>query len=167
MSQASPWDGIKHWTAGCHGTAGFLRAVLRTTNIPVAHKHRGGHALPYFSADGLYLSHGDDPYHHYTRTDPPYSMSELLIDQSKFDSWFGSAVPDGTKRRNVGGRVAELAIQYLPKGLLGDYCADQAARRSHADGWVAGNLTCYTVAQLQKQHLWARMDSKIKSLGGC
>lgn len=23
ISQTSPWDGIKHWTAGCHGTAGF------------------------------------------------------------------------------------------------------------------------------------------------
>lgn len=167
MSQASPWDGIKHWTAGCHGTAGFLRAILRTLNIPVVHKHQCGHALPYFSADGLYLSHGDDPYHRYTRTDPPYSMSELLIDESKFDSWFGSAVSDEDRCRNVGGGVAELTIQYLPTALLGDYCADQAAGRSHADGWVAGNLTRYTVAQLEKHHLWTRMDAKIKSLGGC
>ena len=136
MSQASPWDGIKHWTAGCRGYPGFLRAVLRTLNIPIVHKHQCGHALPYFSADGLYLSHGDDPYHRYTRTDPPYSMFELLIDQSKFDSWFGSAVSDEDRCRNVGGGLAELTIQYLPTALLGDYCADQAAGRcTRMVGW--------------------------------
>ncbi len=76
-------------------------------------------------------------------------------------------ISDDTKCRNVEGRVAELSVQYLPAGLLGDYCADQAAGRSQADGWAAGNLRLYTVAQLEKQHLWTRMDSKIRSLGGC
>ena len=169
MSQASPWDGVKHWTAGCHGTAGFLRAVLRTVNIPVVHEHQGGHALPYFSADGLHLSHGDDPYHYYTRADPPYSMSELLLDQSKFDSWFGSGVSDDDRKKHVGKRVMELAIQYLPPPMLRDYCNDQAAGKSHADGEVYAYFQWYgyTFAQLEKQHLWSKMDAKIASLGGC
>jgi hypothetical protein len=114
MDQANPSFGVRHWTAGCHGTAGFLRAILRTVNIPVVHEHQCKHALPYFSADGLHLSHGDDPYHQYTFADPPYSMSELLINQLDFDSLFGSAVSDGAKCNHVGKRVLELAIQYLP-----------------------------------------------------
>ena len=35
-------DPPRHWTAGCHGTVGFLRAVLRTVNIPVARIYRAG-----------------------------------------------------------------------------------------------------------------------------
>lgn len=27
-----PVLGVRHWTAGCRGTSGFLRLVLRTTN---------------------------------------------------------------------------------------------------------------------------------------
>lgn len=169
MDQAHPWDGVRHWTAGCHGTAGFLRAILRTVNIPVVHEHQGGHALPHFSADGLYLSHGDDPYTSYTRTDPAYSMSELLIEQSKFDEWFGSDVPDDARKKHVGKRVMELAIQYLPTRMLHDYCTDQAAGKSHADGDVYAGFQWYgyTLAELEKQHLWSRMDAKIASMGGC
>jgi len=168
MSQASPWDGIKHWTAGCHGTAGFLRAVLRTLNIPVVHKHQCKHALAYFSADGLYLSHADDPYHYYTHANPPYSMFELLIDESKFDSWFGSEVSDEAKCKHVGKRVLELAIQYLPPPMLREYCNDQASHKSHADGTVAASMSSsYTVAELEKHQLWSKMDARIASLGGC
>jgi hypothetical protein len=164
---ANPSYGIRHWTAGCHGTAGFLRAILRTVNIPVVHDHQCSHALPYFSADGLHLSHGDEPYNGYTFADPPYSMSELLIDQTKFDSWFGSGVSEDAKCKNIDGRVTELAIQYLPTQMLRDYCNDQAAGKSHADGMVAKNMSRYTVAELEAHHLWSRMDAKIASMGGC
>ena len=167
--QANPSYGLRHWTAGCHGTAGFLREILRTVNIPVVHEHQGGHALPHFSADGLHLSHGDDPYHQYTHADPPYPMSELLLNQLDFDSWFGSGVPDGAKSNHVGQRVLDLALQYLPPPLLRDYCNDQAAGKSHADGAVAVEMwPYYTVAELEWQyHLWSRMDAKIASTGGC
>ena len=168
MDRANPEYGVRHWTAGCHGTAGFLRAILRTVNIPVVHKHQCKHALPYFSADGLHLSHGDDPYHQYTHANPPYSMSELLLNESQYDSWFGSGVSDEVKCDHVGKRVLELAIQHLPPAMLHDYCEDQAARKSHAEGSVATELaTAYTVAELEKHRLWSRMDAKIASLGGC
>jgi hypothetical protein len=165
--QAYAYFGVRHWTAGCHGTAGFLRAILRTVNIPVVHDHQCGHALPYFSADGLHLSHGDDPYDGYTFADPPYSMSELLLDQTKFDSWFGSGVSEDAKCKHIGKRVQELAIQYVPTEMLRDYCNDQALGKSHADGAVAANMPAYTVAQLEAHHLWSRMDAKIASMGGC
>ena len=170
MDHANPAYGVRRWTAGCHGTAGFLRAILRTVNIPVVHEHQGGHALPHFSVDGLHLSHGDDPYTQYTFAEPAYSMSELLIDQSKFDEWFGTDVPDDARKKHVGKRVMELAIQYLPTPMLHDYCNDQAAGKSHADGdvYAAFEWYGYTLAELEWQHhLWSRMDAKITSMGGC
>jgi hypothetical protein len=53
--------------------------------------------------------------------------------------------------------------------MLRDYCNDQAAGKSHADGDVAANMSpFYTVAELEWQHhLWSRMDAKIASMGGC
>jgi hypothetical protein len=165
--QATKEYGIQHWTAGCHGTAGFLRAILRTVNIPVVHDHQCGHALPYFSADHLHLSHGDDPYDTYTFADPAFPMAELLIDQSQYDSWFGSGVSEDTRCNNISRREQELAIVYLPLAMLHDYCDDQAAGKSHAHGVVAGNLHSFTVAELEAFDLWTRMDLKIASYGGC
>ena len=163
----NPSFGVRHWTAGCHGTAGFLRAVLRTVNIPVVHDHQAGHALPNFSADHLHLSHGDDPYNALAITDPQYSMSELLIDEAKYDAWFGSGVSAADKLKNVGKRTQELAIQYLPNYILRAYCNDKAAGRTHASGSVKEAFPSYTVAQLEADHLWSNMDAKITSLGGC
>jgi hypothetical protein len=165
--QANKEFGISHWTAGCTGTTGFLRAVLRTVNIPVVHDDQCGHALPYFSTDGLHLSHGDDPYDSYTFADPPFPMAELLIDQTQYDSWFGSGVSEDTRCNNIGRRVKELAIVYLPLAMLHDCCDDQAAGKSHAHGVVAGNLHPFTVAELEAFNFWTRMDLKIASYGGC
>jgi hypothetical protein len=94
-------------------------------------------------------------------------MSELLLDQAKFDSWFGSGVSEEAKCKHIGKRTQELAIQYLPTRMLRQYCDDQAAGKSHADGVVAGSMPAYTVAQLEAHHLWSKMDAKIASLGGC
>lgn len=165
--QANKDYGVRHWTAGCHGTTGFLRAILRTINVPVVHDHQCGHALPYFSADGVHLSHGDDPYSSYTFADPAFPMAELLIDQTQYDSWFGSGVSEDTRCNNIDRRVEELAIVYLPLPMLHDYCNDQAAGKSHAHGVVADNLSTFTVAELDAFDLWTRMDLKIASYGGC
>jgi hypothetical protein len=165
--EANPSLGVRHWTAGCHGTAGFLRAVLRTVNIPVKHDHQEGHALPHFSADHFHVSHGDDPYNALTFTDPQYSMSELLIDQAKYDAWFGSGVSDAHKLKNIGRRTQELAMTYLPNTILRAYCNDKAAGKTHANGTVKDHFPAYTVAQLEAQQLWANMDARIASIGGC
>ena len=98
------------------------------------------------------------------------SKFELLLDQSKFDSWFGSGVSADARKKHVGKRVMELAIQYLPTRMLHDYCTDQAAGKSHADGDVYAGFQWYgyTLTELECQHrLWSRMDAKIASMGGC
>ncbi|MFQ5882343.1 MAG: hypothetical protein ACE5I9_07710 [Candidatus Methylomirabilales bacterium] len=101
----SPY-GTRHWTAGCWGTSGFLRLVLRTINLPATFVTNCGHAQPYFPTLGRYLSHGDDPYNRNTR-DAGAAGTDLLLDQATFDAWFGPAVPD--RCDNIGRRPRELA----------------------------------------------------------
>ncbi|OFW40972.1 MAG: hypothetical protein A3F70_07905 [Acidobacteria bacterium RIFCSPLOWO2_12_FULL_67_14] len=77
-----------HWTAGCHGTTGFLRNVLRAVNIPVQIVRVCGHSLAYFMTEGRYLDHGDNPYNlDFKATGLP--ASALLIDEATYAQWFG------------------------------------------------------------------------------
>jgi len=84
--------GNKHWTAGCHGTAGFIKSVLKSVNIPVEPMYVCGHAQLYFPSIGMYLDHGDNPYNNNVKTSP-LDISNILIDQSTHTAWF-SATPD-------------------------------------------------------------------------
>jgi hypothetical protein len=164
---SNPAGPLQHRTGGCWGTTGFLRILLRTLNIPTKLETRGGHALPHFflGAD-YYLSHGDDPYNALFRTAPDAPASKLLIDQAKFTAWFGPAVPDPL--HNVGRQTMELAVEYLPAYLLRRYCNDQTNGKTHANGEVFDTLkTIFTVAQLEAQTLWTRMDTRIAAIGGC
>jgi hypothetical protein len=51
--------------------------------------------------------------------------------------------------------------------MLRDYCNDQAAGKSHAEGTVAANLSAFTITELDAFDLWSRMDMQIASYGGC
>ena len=155
---------VQHLTGGCWGAAGFLLSVLRNLNIPfkvVECNHGQGH----FVTEGRYLDHGDSLYHPLNRDDPSsYPQAELLIDEATYAAWF----PSTADCSNVGRRIIELAKQYLPLYLLRLYCNDQAAGKTHANGEVAALLSSvYTVAELEADNLWGRMDAKIALLGGC
>lgn len=163
-----PAWGIQHITGGCWGTTGFLRAILRTVNIPVELVTHCNHAQPHFIQDGFYLSHGDDAYNALTTSIPPMSISEILIGQSQFDAWFGPAVSAASQCANVGRRTIDLSLIYLPTYLLKAYCQDIANGKTHSNGAVYDLFkNLYTVAQLEAMNLWAKMDNKIASLGGC
>ena len=160
--------GKRHWTAGCWGTTGFLRAMLRTVNIPVMLVTHCGHAQPNFIEDGLYLSHGDDPYNALTTSSPAMAISEILINQSEFDAWFGTSVPTTNQCQNIGRRPTDLALEYLPNYLLKAHCDDIANGKSHSDGKVFDLFKrYYAVTELEGKQFWERMDSKIAALGGC
>jgi hypothetical protein len=168
IQTSRPQLGTMHRTAGCWGTTGFLRALMRAINIPVKLVTNAGHAQPWFMADGRYLSHGDDPYNQLTRATPPIPAGDIPIDQAKFDAWFGSSVSAADKLNNVGRRTRELSVTYLPNLLLHKYCSDIAAGKTHAAGEVFAILSVnYTVAELEAQTLWTRMDAKIAGFGGC
>jgi hypothetical protein len=66
------------------------------------------------------------------------------------------------------GEPKELALRNLSNSLLHYYSEDQTAGRGHIDGEVFKQffVGIYSVAQLEAQNLWARMDAKLAALGG-
>ena len=168
VQTSHPTWGSAHRTAGCWGTTGLLRALLRAVNVPAKLVTNAGHAQPWFMADGAYLSHGDDPYNRLTVAVPPVPPAEILTSAAKFDSWFGAGVSAADRANNVGRRTVELALAYLPNYLLHAYCADKASGAAHGSGQVFAIFSpVYTVAELEAQSLWTRMDTKIAGFGGC
>lgn len=90
-------DQFQHWTAGCHGTAGFFRNVLRAVNIPVYIPMICNHAQIYFPTEGKYIDHGDNPYNlTFKGLDLP--GESLLINEEMHKEWFG----EGDDNRQVG-----------------------------------------------------------------
>jgi hypothetical protein len=161
---------FNHWTAGCWGTTGFLRALLRTVNIPVKLVVPSTHAHPWFMTEERYLSHGDDPYDLYYR-ESGANGQDLLIEQATWDAWFGAALTDAQRLNNVGRQPSELLIKYLPNFLLRAHCDDLANGATEGSDWDSmwqmyfGRF--YTRAELHAMGLWARMDAKIAAMGGC
>lgn len=161
---AAAFIGVKnHYTAGCKGTLGFLRTILRTVNIPVARYDTPeiGHAMPSFPTLALYLSHGDDLYAGFSgfaEGEPaPYPSAELLVDKATMDGWF---VPAGGQK-NLGRRCRDLARKYLIPALLKEYCDGGKAKVA------AGFDSDYTLAELETMGLFKEIEDKIASLGGC
>jgi hypothetical protein len=104
---ASPAFG--HWTAGCHGTTGFLRNVLRAANIPVQILRVCGHGQVRFLTEGTYLDHGDNPYNLGFKA-AMLPASDLLLDDATYTAWFGATLDNHeTNCANIGRRAAELA----------------------------------------------------------
>jgi hypothetical protein len=170
------WDGpdnFGHWTAGCHGTTGFLRAVLRTVNIPVEYTREAEHALPHFVHQKLWLDHGDDPYTTFTMgwptpADLPYWIGLLLMSDAEHTELFGPHVSEAKKAKHIERHLLDVVIEYLPTVLLAYYIRDKANGRTHENGYLATEVFVkdYTVHHLEEIHLWHRMDEKIASLGG-
>ena len=88
----NPQFGSQHWTAGCHGSVGFLHAALAALNIPVQPIWVCGHELAYFMTEDLYLDHGDDPYNALVRGSARPSL-DLLLDGA---TWHQRFVPNDT-----------------------------------------------------------------------
>jgi hypothetical protein len=166
-------DRRRHFTAGCWGTTGFLISLLRTVNIPVQElttdrRSELSHSAPYFMTEGLCLNHGDDPYSAYCRVQPSFGIDQILIGKAQFDAWFPPGKnPVAGSRSNVGRRVTDLAIKYLPINLLNDYAQDVAAWQKHENGKVFDGLKSrYTMAELDAAKLWQRLDARLGELGG-
>lgn len=96
-------------SAGCFGAAGFLRALLRAANIPVAMVSSCSHFQVHFPAEGLYLSHGDDPYNGDFRQ-KRCSAESLLLDASVFQAWFRRG-PEAARCANIGRGARDAACR--------------------------------------------------------
>jgi hypothetical protein len=167
VSSANPEMGTRHWTEGCKGTTGFLQCVLKVANIPVRVAQPDGHIAPWFMADNLYLSHGDDPYDQNSRATPPFPASELMITPAAYDAWFGAAVPVGDRWLHVSQQPAQLAVQHLPDALLHEHWIDVRNNLAPA----ASNAYAFFLQRFYPDitalgDLWTRMDDKLRAMGG-
>jgi hypothetical protein len=167
---------LRHWTAGCFGTTGFLQSVARTMNIAIEPRWLPplGHSTPYVIALDAWMSHADELYNDFGNfseqtvgTALSFPRQLLFIDTATHDAWFGAGLTDDQKNANVGRRLLEVAAAYVPLGLLYDYVRDQENGKSHANGDVADAFSrVYSLAQLDAMNLWQKMDGKIVVLGG-
>ena len=166
----------RHFTQGCSGTTSFLRSVARTMNIAVEVHYLPpiGHCAPFVPALNVWLGHGDDPYSAFsTRSaqvvgpDLSYASTKLLIDDATHKAWWNPALSDAQILNNHNRRTTELAVSELPYGLLSAYNLDLFKNNSHANGYVADNLSpCFALADLDAMNLWQQMDAKIAAIGG-
>ena len=165
--------GFQHFTAGCWGTTGFLRAILRTINIPVVLEEKCNHALPHFvysASHEFYLSHGDDPYNKlYKTSTPKFTPLDLIIDHYKYDKWFNKELPPETICNNVGRHALELAVEYIPSTILEIYCKDEAEGKKPEEGRLYNEIfrNHLSIKEMYAFGFWGRLRYKVGKLGGC
>jgi hypothetical protein len=102
----NPTLGQADYTMGCHGSVGFLNAMLRVLNIPVLPVWVCGHELAYFPTEGLYLDHGDDPYNLNVRSSTQ-PISLVLIDEATYAARFD---PDPTINVSAGNGCNSIGL---------------------------------------------------------
>jgi len=154
-------DRVMHRTAGCHGTSGFLRSVLRAVNIPATQVFAGGHSLPHFPADGLYMTHGDDPYNSRSRRET-FPGEDILIDHATFTAWFRGDLDAAGVKANVGRGVTRALVRHAGRYLQNLHRADLEAGLGRAESSVFAALRkWYTLEELEAQRLWERLDEKV------
>lgn len=156
---AMQWaPGLRHWTQGCYGTTAFLTRVFKATNIPVDFAKAGYHLTPYFVAEKLYLSHGDDPYDSLSRN-LAFPIRDLLIDQATYTAWF-PANDVTAADKNVSRRVVELNMLKPTVDLAQTHALDLAMGRTRATGNVFAIMgRFYTMAQLDASGFWTRLEA--------
>lgn len=156
-----PQTATRHWTAGCHGTAGFLRHVLRTVNIPATKESYCGHAIPHFLNDETFLSHGDDLYDARMKWTPEIPMREILLSDERLSGFFDNC-------DNVGRGVREALMRLPPDEILQRRCRDIESGAARDDSEVLETFSGrMTVAELEAERFWERLDEEITRRGGC
>ena len=147
-----------HMTPGCFSTSDMYVWIFRVVNMPVRRvygRETCGHISPYWSAEGLYLSHGDDPYgrHFNTLTDVP--ASSLPINESTYASWFPAG---STTCTNVGRRVIDLNLTNTSGYMVDQYCQDQRAGLSRAAGQVYATFSpIYSLSVVESRGVYDRL----------
>jgi len=186
--------GVVHWTMGCHGTAGFYKAVLRTASIPVhvdGNRFHSGMGFPIGPwAVAAHITHADDiyaqtfrdqnlglPYEH--PTTGPTSSAGLFVDDSEYVGLFDSNLhPVEEIIANVDWSLSRYIAYWQPVPTtytMRAYCSDLARGVSHADGDVYGLFTYSGVAAtnlglqvLENNALWEWLeDRRVNYPGGC
>lgn len=146
-----------HWTQGCYGTTAFLIELFQTVNIPVKLENVGWHAAPRFLGERKYMTHGDDPYTDFAKSNRP--VTAFMIDAVKFASWYPANDP-AAGDVNVTRGVMEDNILYPSNALVTLYLRDVQEGRTRAESTVYSYYKkWYTVAELEQKGLWRRLEA--------
>lgn len=154
----------------CWGATQFLKILLAQVNIPVEHfVATPGHRLPYFTSEGLALSHGDDLYNGHFRNSSTFPVfipfDEVFITEEKFIAWFGPQTTKDERGKNIGRRMDELSIQYLTFPIITSWCKDLEEGNSVVDSYVYAKLKDhYTLQQLNEIQLWQKLTGKVETM---
>lgn len=145
-----------HYTAGCHGTAGWLKCLLRAVNIPVREVSVEGHATVQFPTVDLALSHGDDLY---TRIGTRAPVAELFITMDEWRRWFQTEPSWQERERNVGRAAVRLALRHSSPYLEELHRQDAAEQRPRATSRVYEVFAKhYSVGEVQAAGVWERLE---------
>ena len=160
----------------------FTQQTLRAVNIPVQAGNVGNtpHTSPFFWTIASTLSHGDDLYSDGgSPSTPSFPSKWFLLPMAVYNDWFyGNGIMGPNGSGNVSRQPGiEIPLKALSDELVQRYCADKAAKATHANGSVAdffryeylGNppykVTYYSVPQLEALNLWPRLHAKAVALG--
>jgi hypothetical protein len=153
------YPAVTSWTEGCAMTSDTFAWLLRAVNVPartVSTQATCGHAAPFFSSEGLALSHGDDPYDALTKT-ASFSAQLLLVRHPMWKAWFPNSEGDPWCW-NVGRRLLDLNVKFPSEHLVGLHCADVLAGATREESRVLETFrNLYTAQKLKDAALWERL----------
>ena len=126
---------LTQWTSGCHGSSALIKSLLRTLNIPVedfdfnnptiSHPQNsllGGHAVPHFLSEHLWMSHADDAYQGtFDNSILPFPIQALEISESQFFAWYPDNAPASA---NVGQNLDLIYATYGSTTMVSDRWTD-------------------------------------------
>jgi hypothetical protein len=152
------YDQMRHYVAGCQGTAGLLASVLRAANVPVRPRSVSNDSTPHatvlFLSEDRALSHGDDPYSLLVEGADP---TALLIDLDTYTKWLGSGSKDAG--RYIGRQALALGLARLPPIVRRTHERDrQQGLAPEQSGVFALFKGSYFMAELQEARLWDRLE---------
>jgi hypothetical protein len=153
------YGSLRHYTAGCQGTAGLFASVLRAANIPARPRAVSNdtttHATILFLSEDRALSHGDDPYSLLVEGAPP---AALLVDRETYDKWLGPGARDAG--RFIGRQALALGLERLPPIVRRTHERDrQQGLAPEQSGVFALFRGGYFLAELQEARLWERLEA--------
>ena len=182
---------VLHWTLGCHGTTGLLKMLLRTLNVPVEHFSSQNpsvslpqdafvvstHAVPHFLADGLWLSHGDDPYtikESFPSTyaaQLPYPLQAMLLTDARFFTWFPNPGTCTVSCPTVGQQTDDLFVRYgdtqmLRRRLLDLQTTPPTDQNICSYVTVVPGYHVYTCAEAEQMGLLSMLDPLVQPYVG-
>lgn len=153
------YDRMRHYTAGCQGTAGLFTSILRAANIPVLPRSVSNDATPHatllFLSEDRALTHGDDPYSLLVEGADP---GELLIDVATYQKWLGPSSKDAG--RYIGRQALAVGLARLPPIVRRTHERDrQQGLAPEQSGVYTLFKGSYFMAELQEARLWERLDA--------